>query len=253
MPAFCFEDLKPGAVEEYGAYEMTREAIIRFARQFDPQPFHLDDEAAKKSMLGGLSASGWHTASAAMRIAFDAYIHNSSSMGAPGVEELKWMKPVRPGDVLRARRRILGARASSSRPEMGLVHIGNEILNQADDVVMVDAIVMEGSKPKVLENSEGANTTPSIVAFSNDDERLVGLHGVADLLQPAGDGGLGDGLAQGGDGDVDWHGGYPSADGPGMKDRVGPRAPRRPHARCVSSASRRNISQRRRSTKRSSR
>jgi acyl dehydratase len=136
MPSIHFEDLKPGAVDEYGAYEITRDAIIRFARQFDPQPFHLDEAAAKHTMLGGLSASGWHTASAAMRIAFDAYIHDSSSMGAPGVEELKWLKPVRPGDVLRARRRILGARASSSRPEMGLVHISNEILNQADDVVM---------------------------------------------------------------------------------------------------------------------
>lgn len=137
MPSIYFEDMKPGAVDEYGAYEMSRDEIIRFARQFDPQPFHLDEEAAKSSMLGGLSASGWHTASAAMRMAYDSYLHDSSSLGAPGVEELKWMKPVRVGDVLRGRRTILGARASSSRPEMGLVHMKVEIMNQARETVMM--------------------------------------------------------------------------------------------------------------------
>src|SRR5690242_11639548 len=95
-----FEDMKPGDKMELGTYTVTREEILEFANKFDPQPFHINEDAAKKSMFGGLIASGWHTASICMRLYVDAILSKSMSLGSPGVDELRWKRPVRPGDVL---------------------------------------------------------------------------------------------------------------------------------------------------------
>ena len=117
MPTLHFEDFRKGDRREFGNCLVTREAIVAFARRYDPQPFHLDEAQACESLLGGLAASGWHTVSLLMRMNCDEYLVDSSSMGGPGVKEIRWRKPVRPGDRLRARSEVLEARASRSRPE----------------------------------------------------------------------------------------------------------------------------------------
>ncbi|MDH7799494.1 MULTISPECIES: MaoC family dehydratase [unclassified Beijerinckia] len=121
MPSLYFEDFPKGFVREYGAHHVTKDSIIEFAREFDPQPFHLDEEAGKKSILGGLSGSGWQTASVAMRLIYETILHDAASLGSPGVEELRWLKPVRPGDILSLRAEVLDARVSRSRPGMGIL------------------------------------------------------------------------------------------------------------------------------------
>jgi acyl dehydratase len=131
-----FEDFSPGTADVPGSLTVTRDAIVAFAREFDPQSFHVDEDAARATFAGGLIASGWHSCAMLMRLVADGFINQSSSMGAPGVEELKWLKPVRPGDTLRARRTVLESKASRSRPEMGLVKFAYELLNQADEVVL---------------------------------------------------------------------------------------------------------------------
>ena len=105
-----FEDFKAGDVAEYGDKLVTVEEIKEFAAEFDPQPMHLDEEAAKKTMMGGLCASGWHTCGIMMRIVADGFILNSSSMGAPGLDEIRWLAPVRPGDRLRVKAKVLETR-----------------------------------------------------------------------------------------------------------------------------------------------
>ncbi|HEX8662747.1 MAG TPA: MaoC family dehydratase [Beijerinckiaceae bacterium] len=136
MPRLHFEDFSPGTADVPGSITVTKEAIVAFAREFDAQPFHTGEEAARRTFAGGLIASGWHTCGLLMRLCADGFINDASSMGAPGVEELKWLKVVRPGDTLRARYTVLESKASRSRPEMGLVRIHYELLNQADEVVM---------------------------------------------------------------------------------------------------------------------
>ena len=132
---YYFEDLAPGTVLEFGDAEMTAEAIIEFARQFDPQPFHLDPEAAKHSLFGGLCASGWHTASVMMRLWVDNYLSPEASLGSPGVErQARWHRPVFPGDRLRCRIEILDATPSRSKPFMGTVRSKCQVLNQNSDV-----------------------------------------------------------------------------------------------------------------------
>ena len=135
-----WEDFPVGSVREFGAMLVTREAILAFAQQFDPQPFHLDDEAAKASLFGALSASGWHTCAMAMRMMCDAYLLESSSLGSPGIEQLKWLKPVLVGDTLSERFTVLEARVMASRPGVGLIRSNWEVLNQDRDVVLT----MEG-------------------------------------------------------------------------------------------------------------
>lgn len=135
-PELYWEDFPAGEVAEFGAYEVTREEMVEFASEFDPQPFHLNEEIAKTSLLGGLAASGWHTCAIAMRMMWDGYLHKTASMGAPGVEEVRWRKPVYPGDVLTLRRTTLEARRSASRPEMGLVKFGWEMVNQKNETKM---------------------------------------------------------------------------------------------------------------------
>ena len=139
-PKYYWEDFKAGEVHPLGEKRVDKEEIIAFAKQFDPQPFHVDEAAAEASMYGGLIASGWHTVALVMRMMCDSYMLDSASLGSPGVENLKWLKPVRPGDTLRAQRTTLEARASASRPEMGLVKTRWEVFNQNGEPVMT----MEG-------------------------------------------------------------------------------------------------------------
>ena len=116
-----WEDFVVGSVRDFGAMPVTREAALAFARDFDPQPFHLDDEAAAASLFGRLAASGWHTCAMAMRMMCDAYMLESSSLGSPGIDNLRWLKPVFPGDTLSMRLTVLAARPMNSRPGVGLV------------------------------------------------------------------------------------------------------------------------------------
>ena len=137
MPDLFYEDFSPGTVETFhAATAVTKDEILDFARQFDPQPFHLDEEAAKHSLLGGLSASGWHTCSLAMRLNFDGWIHRTASMGAPGIEEVRWLKPLRPGTRLQLRLTVLDKRVSNSRPDMGLVDVLSEVASDDGTLVM---------------------------------------------------------------------------------------------------------------------
>lgn len=138
FPAYpAFEDFVPGEITTFGAYEVTRDEIVAYAAEFDPQPFHLDEEAGRASLLGGLAASGWHTCAILMRIIFDHFMDGSTSLGSPGIDEVKWLRPVFPGDVLSVRREILEARASASRPDRGMVRFRFEMLNQRQEVVMI--------------------------------------------------------------------------------------------------------------------
>lgn len=136
MARLFFEDFKPGEVITYGDRLVTEQEIVDFARQYDPQDFHLDPEAGKRSLLRGLAASGWHSACILMRMNCDAFIFEMAGLGSPGIEELKWIAPVRPGDRLRARRTIMGARVSGKRPEMGFVDFLFELLNQNGEAVL---------------------------------------------------------------------------------------------------------------------
>jgi acyl dehydratase len=135
-----WEDFRVGEVEQIGGRKVERDEIIAFARQFDPQPFHIDEAAAAGSMYGGLIASGWHTCAMVMRMMCDAYLVQSASVGSPGIDNLKWLKPVRPGDSIRAQRTTLESRASKSRPEIGIVRNLWEVFNQEGELVMT----MEG-------------------------------------------------------------------------------------------------------------
>ena len=131
-----WEDMQPGQVRELGSVTPTREEIIAFATQFDPQPFHLDDEAAKASVFGALCASGWHTCSLAMRLMVLNFLNGTSSMGAPGLENIKWMKPVFPGDTLRLQSTTTDVRPMSKRPDVGLVRNVWAMFNQHGDQVL---------------------------------------------------------------------------------------------------------------------
>ena len=137
MPKLYFEDFTPGQKIEHGQRLVTREEILAFAAQYDPKPMHLDEEAARNTMLGGLSASGWHTSSIMMRMICDSFLLDSTSMGAGGVEEVKWLKPVRPDDKLILHTTVLDARRSKSRPEIGIVRLQYELFNQHGDRVML--------------------------------------------------------------------------------------------------------------------
>jgi acyl dehydratase len=131
-----WEDLQPGQVLDLGSLAVTREEILAFASQFDPQPFHLDDEAAKASVFGGLCASGWHTCAMAMRLMVTNFLHTAASLGSPGLENVKWMKPVFPGDTLRLQHRILESRPMRSRPDVGLVRTQWEMFNHHGEQVL---------------------------------------------------------------------------------------------------------------------
>ena len=131
-----WEDFVPGVRERMGQVIVDREEVIDFARRYDPQPFHIDEEEAENSIYGGIIASGWHTCSMVMRLMCDSYLLNSSSLGSPGIEGVKWPRPVYPDDVLTAFRTVTETRASSSKPDRGIVKTFWETENQNGDLVM---------------------------------------------------------------------------------------------------------------------
>lgn len=134
-PTLYFEDATPGLRFPLAAHTITEDEIIDFARKFDPQPFHTDVQAAAGSGFGGLVASGWHTAALAMRLVVEGVLADSATFGSPGVDNLRWLIPVRPGDTLTGSMTVLEARPSTTRPDRGLVRTRVEITNQRGDVV----------------------------------------------------------------------------------------------------------------------
>ena len=144
-----FEDLEVGAETYFGAYEVTREEVLEFARKYDPQPFHLSDEEAAKTHFGRLSASGWHTAAMTMAvIARHVVGEKQAGLGSPGIDELRWKRPVYPGDTLHVRGRIVEKTPSRSRPEMGSFRTETIVTNQDDEPVMTfTSIVLIRRRP----------------------------------------------------------------------------------------------------------
>ncbi|HET7339824.1 MAG TPA: MaoC family dehydratase [Methylomirabilota bacterium] len=135
MPIY-FEDMPAGSVRESAPYTLTREEMVAFARQYDPQPFHVDEAAAKTTIYGGLIGSGWLTVAVMMRLLWDTLLKDAASLGSPGSDEVRWLKPVRPGDTLRARFTVVEAIPSRSKPDRGVLRMLTEMLNQHDEVVM---------------------------------------------------------------------------------------------------------------------
>ncbi|MBW6522990.1 MaoC family dehydratase [Sphingomonas sp. RHCKR47] len=132
-----FEDLEVGARQSFGAYVVTRDEVIDFASRYDPQPFHLSDEAAAATHFGRLSASGWHTCAMVMAMLVDNLKRNrQAGLGSPGIDELRWLKPVYPGDTLRCETEVIEKRRSASRPEMGIFKSQLTVFNQDDVAVM---------------------------------------------------------------------------------------------------------------------
>ncbi len=136
MPQRHWEDFSPGSVFEFGPRLVTRDEIVEFASAYDPQPMHLDEAAARASMLGSLAASGWHSCCLLMRMLSDSFISQSHFMGAPGVEEVRWLAPLRPGETVRARATVLETRPSRSRPQLGFVRFLFELLDSSGARVM---------------------------------------------------------------------------------------------------------------------
>lgn len=130
-----FEDYPAGAVFDIGSIEVQEQEVLEFARRFDPQPFHTDPVAAAGSHFGGIIASGWHTASLMMRLLATNFLSPVSSLGSPGVDELRWLRPVRPGDVLRGSVTVLSARRSASKPDRGVIESRIEMRNQHGELV----------------------------------------------------------------------------------------------------------------------
>ena len=133
---WAYEDFGQGESLDLGTKTVTAEEIIEFASEFDAQPMHLDEEAGKSSILGGLSASGWHTCCIFMRMICDAFLGNSTSQGAPGIDVVRWKKPVLAGDRLTGKCTVLAKRISKSRPGLGLVTLRSELFNQRGETVL---------------------------------------------------------------------------------------------------------------------
>jgi acyl dehydratase len=132
----CFEDYVPGSVHEFGSIAVEQDEVITFARRYDPQVFHTDPELAKSTIYGGLISSGWHTAGLMMRLFAENYLSKVASLGSPGIDELRWKVPVRPGDELSIRVTVLEAKRSRSKPDRGIVRSFIEVINQNREVVM---------------------------------------------------------------------------------------------------------------------
>jgi acyl dehydratase len=137
---FYFEDFKAGDVISMGERTLEKDEMTDFARQFDPQPFHVDEAAAKQSVFGGIIASGWHTCALVMRMMCDSHLNECASLGSPGLDNIRWLKPVRPGDTLSASRIIMETRVSRSKPGTGIIKSRWEVINQRGEMVMT----MEG-------------------------------------------------------------------------------------------------------------
>lgn len=144
------EDFRPGEVIDLGTTApVSRDEILEFARRYDPQPFHVDEEAARRSIYGGLIASGWHTASMVMRVLVDGLVQGTVTMGSPGIDEIRWLKPVRPGDTLSVRAHILDVVPSRSKADRGHIRSRYEVSNQRGEVVMtMIGLGIYGRKPQ---------------------------------------------------------------------------------------------------------
>ena len=145
-----FEDLVVGAEREFGSYDVTREEVIEFATKYDPQPFHLSDEAAAKTHFGRIAASGWHTAAMTMAVIARAVVDDEQAgLGSPGIDELRWLKPVYPGDTLTVRGKILEKTPSRSKPEIGSFRTATTVTNQHGEPVMTfTSIVLMRRRPE---------------------------------------------------------------------------------------------------------
>ncbi|MEK9279771.1 MULTISPECIES: MaoC family dehydratase [unclassified Bradyrhizobium] len=145
-----FEDFPPGRFGTFGPRHVTRDEILAFAAEFDPQPMHLDEEAAARSMLCGLSGSGWHLCSLMMRMMADGFITRAASLGSPGVDEVRWLSPLRPGDDLTLDVDVVEARTSKSRPALGIVKFKCVARNAKGEVLC------EMTSPILIKRREGA-------------------------------------------------------------------------------------------------
>ncbi|MFT3779090.1 MAG: MaoC family dehydratase [Ottowia sp.] len=155
---YFWEDLPVGTTVEMGSITVDRDEVIAFASRYDPQPFHLDDEAAAQSMFGKLAASGWHTCAMAMGLMVRNFLHESASLGSPGLEQLKWLKPVYPGDVLTLRQRIVESRPMKSRPDVGLTRALWEMFNQhGEQVLLMDGYGMFRRRAPGAQDSDAQN------------------------------------------------------------------------------------------------
>lgn len=150
-----FEDYEEGATYEFGTVTVTEQDIIGFASQYDPQSFHVDPDAAAQGPFGGLVASGWHTCALMMQLFAEHYLPTAASLGSPGVDELRWLKPVRPGDRLRLRLRVLDTRLSRSDPRRGVVRTFAELVDQVGEPVLTVTVV------SLLRSREGAGVPPT--------------------------------------------------------------------------------------------
>ena len=130
-----FEDFRPGEQLEFGSYTLGEDELTDFAQDYDPQPFHIDDEAARNSIFGGLIASGWHTGAIMMRLFVENVLQDCATIGSPGFDDLRWHKPVRPGDTLRVQANCAATRPTDNRPEIGEVDYQIRVLNQHDELV----------------------------------------------------------------------------------------------------------------------
>jgi acyl dehydratase len=143
-----WEDFRIGDTAEIGRHTFTEEEILGFGRQFDPQPFHADAAAAAHSVFGGLIASGWHTCAVGMRLMVQSYLRRTVSLGSPGIDKIRWLKPVRPGDTLAYHRTVIESRASATRKGVGLVKHRWEAVNQAGELVLsMEGWGMFGRRP----------------------------------------------------------------------------------------------------------
>jgi acyl dehydratase len=136
VPRLHWEDFSPGQVTDCGSRLISRAEIVAFAAEYDPQPMHLDEHAASATLLGGLVASGWHSCCVLMRMLSDSILSEATFMGAPGVEEVKWLAPVRPGERIKARATVLETRPSRSRPDVGFVKFRFELIGASEQPVM---------------------------------------------------------------------------------------------------------------------
>ena len=175
-----FETIETGDSQVYGTIRVEEAEIVRFAREFDPQPMHLDAGSPQAQSVGGLIASGWHTCALNMRILADGFLKESLGMGSPGVESVRWLKPVRPGDTLTGRMSVLGKRASASKPDRGLVNFRLEAINQHGETVMeqVNLILFGRQNPSApVMGSEGAmprRASESFIAMPASDNPTLG-------------------------------------------------------------------------------
>lgn len=170
-----FEDIAAGEVIRAGPIHVTREAIIAFAQMYDPQPFHLDEAAAARSLLGGLAASGWQTAAFGMRLFYDGFVSHIASMGSPGLDEVRWTRPVRPGDDLSLVLTTGETRASASKPDRGFVAVTLDIRNGAGETVMIQRCPVIVQRRGAVQAGAGvaAARVPTIAALPPADPMLT--------------------------------------------------------------------------------